>query len=262
MAKKLAKKCFIISPIGSPDSPERIHSDLVCKHIIIPATEKCGYKAERSDKYPDPTMIPTKVIQHLIEDDLIIAVLSGNNANVFYELAIRHAKMLPCIHLLEVGSEVPFDITGMHMIRYNLKNWDSPQECIKDLEEAIKITEKRENAVNPISTALAIHESIISEDVKFKNFGIMYQQLQQLSSDLRRLISSAQYQYNQSFFSSADNNSHVLGSLQYTPYHGGAGGGGSVSDLSGTVPSGSGYGGSNLSDFFAPSSSSRSRLKK
>src|SRR5262249_30586811 len=57
----------------------------------------------------------------LIHDDLVVAVLTGNNPNVFYELAIAQASARPVIILLQKGQLLPFDIQDLRCVYYDLK---------------------------------------------------------------------------------------------------------------------------------------------
>jgi hypothetical protein len=59
--------------------------------IVAPAAEACGYDTIRADQIAKPGIITSQVIQHLLDDPLVVADLTGWNPNVFYELAIRHA---------------------------------------------------------------------------------------------------------------------------------------------------------------------------
>lgn len=45
----MTRHCFVISPIGRPDSPEREHADDVFEFIIEPAMEALGMTAYRAD---------------------------------------------------------------------------------------------------------------------------------------------------------------------------------------------------------------------
>lgn len=78
--------CFVISPIGHPGSQEHLHSKQVFDKIIYPAAKECGYQAKRADHFPTPTMITTEIIQNIYYAPLVIANLTGVNANVYYTL--------------------------------------------------------------------------------------------------------------------------------------------------------------------------------
>ncbi len=84
MADNSEKICFVIAPIGEPRSDIRKRSDQVLEHIIRPVVESCGYKAVRADDIPQPGMITNQIIQHVVDAPLVIADLTGQNANIFY----------------------------------------------------------------------------------------------------------------------------------------------------------------------------------
>ena len=95
------KRAFIISPIGSPESDTRKRSEDVKDMLIKPIVEdEFGFECKRADESYDNPKIDVDVIKHLIEDELVIADLTDHNANVFYELAVRHSVQKPVILLI------------------------------------------------------------------------------------------------------------------------------------------------------------------
>jgi hypothetical protein len=116
---KRPRQCFVISPIGTEGSDIRRHANEVLKHIIAPAMERCDIKAVRSDELDMPGRISDQMFQHLLGDDLCIALLTGYNPNVFYELAIAHSARRPVIIMAEKGMELPFDIKDLRCVFYD-----------------------------------------------------------------------------------------------------------------------------------------------
>jgi hypothetical protein len=53
--------------------------------------------------------------------DLIICVLTGNNPNVFYELAIAESAARPLIVLKHRYDDVPFDVKDVRFIEYDFE---------------------------------------------------------------------------------------------------------------------------------------------
>ena len=111
--------CFVISPIGEPDSESRKRADQVLKHIISPAAKEADLVALRSDDIASPGMITAQVIRHIINDKMVIADLTEHNANVFYELALRHAFRKPVVQLIQSDQKIPFDVHGSRTVQYD-----------------------------------------------------------------------------------------------------------------------------------------------
>ncbi len=116
MAEARSNRCFVICPIGEPDSEQRKWSDDIFAGLIAPLAKDHGYHAWRAIDDTRPGEITTKIIGDIVEADLVVADLSFHNANVFYELAIRHAQGLPFIHVAAAGTKIPFDIYTLNTV--------------------------------------------------------------------------------------------------------------------------------------------------
>ncbi len=149
------KNCFVIAPIGEPESETRKRSDQVLKHIVRPAVEACGYKAERADEIDKPGIITSQVIQRVVDDPLVIADLTERNPNVFYELAIRHAIRKPLVQIIKKGERIPFDVSGTRTIHVNHQDLDSVDVAKSEITSQIKSLEKDSSEMEtPISVSL------------------------------------------------------------------------------------------------------------
>jgi hypothetical protein len=131
---RLKKICFFITPIGKPDSSERRRADQVQKYIL---TEVLGpkYKIVRADELPHPGSITHQIIRLLYDADLVVADLTGSNANVAYELAIRHAFNKVSIHLIDKADTIPFDLKDERTIVFDLNDLDSIKSCKEELKK-------------------------------------------------------------------------------------------------------------------------------
>lgn len=118
------KKCFVISPIDTEYSDIRTHSDDVFKCIIEPALKRFEVTAVRADHMDEPGKITQQMISAILEYDLCIAILTGHNPNVFYELAVAQAARRPVVLMILKGETVPFDVKDYRVVEYNLE----PQE--------------------------------------------------------------------------------------------------------------------------------------
>jgi hypothetical protein len=104
------RTCFYVSPIGAVDSEARQHSDLFLEHLVAPALTEFGFTVVRADAITSPGMITSQVIEHLAKAKIVVADLSFHNPNVFYEVALRHARRLPIVQLIRSADFIPFDL--------------------------------------------------------------------------------------------------------------------------------------------------------
>ena len=155
------KICFVISPIGSEGSDTRKRSDITYEYIIKPIVEKFGYHLTRADYIKEPGIITSQIIDQIFESSLVIADLSDNNPNVFYELAIRHVTKKPYVQMMRSGQKIPFDITGLRTISFDI-DLESASNAKKELYDQIESIENSKfNPDNPITSA--IHQSAIKK---------------------------------------------------------------------------------------------------
>ena len=157
------KKCFVISPIGDEGSEIRKHADVVFDCIIQPACNdkfKVGhetYEAERGDHKTAPGKITDQIYEDILNSDLIVTVLTNNNPNVYYELAVAQAAAKPVILLLEKGFTPPFDIKDHRIIYYDFDPHSIFQgQYAESLSKAIMALESRRGRpVVPFAPELA-----------------------------------------------------------------------------------------------------------
>ncbi len=161
----MAKTCFVISVIGSQDSPERRHADLLKDHIISPAIAEMGYDTPvRADEIDEPGQITNQIIKSILNSDLIIADLTHENGNVFYELAAAHAFGRPAIHMAKDGSELPFDNAQARTIFFDIEV-DKANAAIERLKATIKAIEgKEKHHDTPIGGVVEVQTVESSED--------------------------------------------------------------------------------------------------
>jgi hypothetical protein len=178
-----SRVAFVISPIGEPDSPERKRADQILKYVIEPAVQEFGYKTLRADKDAKPGIITSQVINHLINEPLVVADLTGHNPNVFYELAVRHATRKPVIQLIQKGEKIPFDVAAQRTIEVDNTDLDSVNNAIKELRRQIKAVERDPTLVDsPISASVDFQSFKQSGNPQIKIMTEMRDTLSQLVS--------------------------------------------------------------------------------
>jgi nucleoside 2-deoxyribosyltransferase len=108
---------FVLTQIGADGSAERSRTDQVTKYIIKPVCKEKGLDALRADRDPTPGRITNQVVRHIVESDVVIADLTGRNANVYYELGIAHSFNRPVILLVDDPDMLVFDTKDERVIR-------------------------------------------------------------------------------------------------------------------------------------------------
>lgn len=89
------------------------------KEVIKPICEDFGYEVERADEFYTSTPILNDIIKSIKNSSIIIAEITPDNPNVFYEVGYAHAINKPTILLSEKKREkLPFDISGFRTLFY------------------------------------------------------------------------------------------------------------------------------------------------
>ena len=119
---RLRPVLFAIMPYGRrrhPDTGLEIDFDQTFEQIIEPAARETGCNAIRSDRESTGGLVHTSMFERLLLADIVIADISIPNANVFYELGIRHAtRPRTTITIGTSNSPIPFDIAPLRHIFY------------------------------------------------------------------------------------------------------------------------------------------------
>jgi hypothetical protein len=196
VAKKVQKKklCFAVTPIGGEGTEIRRRSNQVLKYIIEPVMGNLDHEVERADRISQPGMITHQVIEHLIDDELVVADLTGSNPNVFYELAIRHATRKPVITIIEEGERIPFDVNQSRTIHFTYQDLDSVDACKSQLASQVRALEGNPtDFFTPVSVAIdlkAMYESGVPEERRDAQVLAVLQEVQAEMSNLGAEVAS------------------------------------------------------------------------
>lgn len=114
---------FVIMPFGIKKGADGTLYDFnaIYNQLIKPALELAGFEAFRADEETSSGDILTDMFQELLLADLCIADMSIDNANVFYELGIRHAfRKRGIVHIQAGRAYMPFDVFNVRTIPYHI----------------------------------------------------------------------------------------------------------------------------------------------
>jgi nucleoside 2-deoxyribosyltransferase len=98
--RKTGGRAFVIMPF------DRAFDDLH-RQAIRPALEQFGLVAERYDDAPRAGAVLEEMRRSVDQARLVIAVVTGKNPHVFFELGITLARGKPCVLLAGSAGEVP-----------------------------------------------------------------------------------------------------------------------------------------------------------
>jgi hypothetical protein len=147
--------CFVLMPFGKkPDTGGGlIDFDAVCNDLIAPAIAAAGFQPVRADEEITGGIIHKPMFERLMLCEYAVADLTTANANVFYELGVRHAtRPWSTVLLFAEGSRLFFDVAYLRAIPYRLSSDGKPTDI-----DSVKasLTQRLVDAKNAATTALA-----------------------------------------------------------------------------------------------------------
>jgi hypothetical protein len=116
--------CFVLMPFGQKRdiSGALINFDSIYKELIAPSIEEAGLQPLRADEEMAGGIIHKPMFERLILCEYAVADLTTANANVFYELGVRHAVRPWSTVLIyaQSGGRLPFDLSPMRTMPYHI----------------------------------------------------------------------------------------------------------------------------------------------
>ena len=143
-------RAFIIRPFGTKND---INFDDVEQKLIDPALNRLEITGRTTMEIRRQGNIRLDMFQRLLTADLVIADISIHNANVYYELGVRHALRGRHTFMIRARGagiktdEVPFDIKTDRYLTYDGLN---PATSVDDLYEGLRQTLNSEAEDSPV----------------------------------------------------------------------------------------------------------------
>ena len=148
-------RAFIVRPFGQRNG---IDFDAVEAQLIQPALARLDIQGGTTGKILESGNIREDMFQQLLVADLVVADVSIHNANVFYELGIRHGLQPKRTFLLRATQpksasgltgqdEVPFDLRTDRYLEYDPA---APAATLSVLVDALKQTLASERSDSPV----------------------------------------------------------------------------------------------------------------
>jgi hypothetical protein len=150
--------CFVIMPYGG-------YFDTYYTEVFKPAIEAADLTPRLAKDIFRPGSIIGDIWDLTKRSKVILAELTGKNANVFYELGLAHAITKPTVLVTESVDYIPFDLAGLRAIIYDKNEPDWGNKLKSDITKAITETiESPERAIPPAFFDVKnVHKKEISE---------------------------------------------------------------------------------------------------
>ena len=140
--------CFVLMPFGKKPAGDGrlVDFDSIYESLIKPAVVAAGLEPLRADEEMTGGVIHKPMFERLILCEYAVADLTTANANVFYELGLRHAvRPASTVLMFAQGiGQLPFDVAPLRALPYQLGPDGKPaaDETDRDLLTA-KLREAR-----------------------------------------------------------------------------------------------------------------------
>jgi hypothetical protein len=103
--------CFVLMPFAAELQP--VYDD-----HVRPTIERAQLRCERADDIKGPSVITWDIWERVNRARFLVADLTNQNPNVFYELGLAHAISKDVILLTQSMDFVPFDLKPLRCIPY------------------------------------------------------------------------------------------------------------------------------------------------
>jgi len=167
MAKQ--KTCFVIMPFGKkPDTDKKeLDFNKIYTHIFKSAIEDLGLRCIRCDEIEKAGSIHGDMFEHILDSDVALADITTLNANVFYELGVRHTlKNSVTVLVRRKGTKSPFNIQGFRVINYDPDNSKGMMETQRTIKNFIENGLESNKTDSPVHKALNVKIGTVPKPIK------------------------------------------------------------------------------------------------
>lgn len=144
--------CFVLMPFGKKRDSKKgeIDFDTIYDKLVKPAIAQADMEAIRADEETVGGIIHKPMFERLLMCEYAIVDLTSANANVFYELGVRHAsKPYSTLSIMARDSILPFDVRPLRAYQYGLDGDNNLSNTKTDIEQIAKrLNSAREKSVD------------------------------------------------------------------------------------------------------------------
>ena len=162
----MPRTCFVIMPFSTTESCSEQDWTHIFENVLKPSIEGAGLDYECRRSVATRGNIVGAILRDLNDSHVVLADLTDRNANVFYELGVRHALKDRSILIAQRQDDIPFDLQAY---AYHVYDWRTP-EGIEALAHKLKqllaeIDSNPERPDSPVSDFLGVRHRNEAEQV-------------------------------------------------------------------------------------------------
>jgi len=140
------QQVFVIMKFA--DSEKDPELEAAYEKAIEPVIREFGYIGVRVDKIHDSKKITDQILLNLERSEVVLADLTGERPNCYYEAGYAHALQKEMIFTIKKGEPVHFDVAG-----YRFIEWKDYNHLANELRKYLKSIQEKNTSTgaNPIS---------------------------------------------------------------------------------------------------------------
>lgn len=151
----MPRTCFVIMPFSSTASCTSEEWTHIFENVFKPAIESSGLDYECRRSKATRGNVIAAIIRDLNDSYVVIADLTDRNANVFYELGVRHSLKNRTIIIAQKREDIPSDLQGYASHVYSWKTQKDKDELAQRLRELLEeIDTNPERSDSPVNDFL------------------------------------------------------------------------------------------------------------
>jgi hypothetical protein len=106
--------------------------------VLMPAIEAAGFKPIRGDSVYGTRPVIDDIFHGIRSASVLVADVSGKNANVNYELGISHAFKRPVVIISQKIEDIPFDYQHLRFVIYDIEKETWAADLAENVTRTLK----------------------------------------------------------------------------------------------------------------------------
>jgi len=138
---------FVLIPTGRRRTPDGrwLDFDSIYRHLVEPALVQAGFRPFRTTPPAGNDQNQPNTFQELLLADLVVADLTLDQADIFYQLGVRHTlRKYGIVHIKCNHGSVPLAITPLNVVGYSCNDYGKPNLTTLEQEQQTLLDAARE----------------------------------------------------------------------------------------------------------------------